>query len=250
MKGIKERLTNIIYWINRLIKYYISDALFNFSGTHTLPFSKIPIKLNYDQYWKSQNQVKIAKKLTNREKIIFDLIPKNSRVLDFGCGLSNILFHLHNLKQCSVLGCDISQYAIFYQKKNHVPVKLLQDKNYLKYGKFSYIILSEVLEHMVNPEELITELKKQTTYFIISVPNFGYLAYRLKIFFQGRISLGWTYHPSEHLRYWSHVEFIEWMQALGCTLLSYQCVKGIFSLFNFLPNLLSWNIVYVFKTNN
>lgn len=146
-----------------------------------------------------------------------------------------------------VIGFDISQKAIEIQRKYGIEAKLIKNKSYLKQKKFNYLILLEVLEHLTNPEKLVSELKDSSNFFIVSIPNLAYFAYRLKLFFRGRISMQWMYPPSEHLRFWSHIEFIEWMEVLGFKLVKFKCVEGILSSIDFLPNLLSWNIVYLFK---
>lgn len=234
--------------IRRIVRFYLFDAVIGFSGTHTPAFSEVPAKLEYEQYWKSRSPKKLSMNLRHREKVVTEYVTEGSRVMDFGCGVSNVLLALKKKKYCEVIGFDISKRAILIQKREGVPAFMIQKKNYLKKGHFDYVILTEVLEHMSNPEILIEEIKSLTNNLIISIPNYGYFAYRLKLLFQGRISMGWMYHPGEHLRFWTHVEFIEWMEARGCKLKSFQCVEGILSSFNIRPNLLSWDIVYVFST--
>lgn len=235
--------------IKNIIKFYLFDNFINFTGTNTPKFDRIPLQLNYDSYWKFRVRdiKKIPKKLSLREKIVFSLIKPKTKVMDFGCGFSPLLKYLKK-NEHNVMGFDISEIAVRFQNKNKIRSILIKDKNYLRFGSFDYIILTEVLEHIVNPEGLIFELKGKTKYFIIAIPNSAYFAYRLKLFFRGRISMQWMYHPSEHLRYWSHVEFIEWANALGLKLIKYQCVRGILSSVNVWPNLLSCDVVYLFKT--
>jgi methionine biosynthesis protein MetW len=210
------------------------------------------IKLDYDDYWQKRGW-KINEKLKSREKIISEIIPTGKRVMDIGCGNSLLPVALKN-KGAAITVADISElvlkgYADFGIETQKIDLEKTDEIRIP--GKFDYIILSEVLEHTRNPEEIVDALKKYTDRFIITVPNSAAYQFRYGLMFRGRFFTQWVYHPSEHLRFWSHIDFLDWLAALGLTVEKTIPSDG-FSLRGLLPwlpslwkNLLAYRIVYV-----
>ena len=112
---------------------------------------------------------------------------KNKTVLDVGCStgyFGKILKAANNY----VVGIDISKSAIKIAKKNldeaycvNIENELLPTKR-----KFDLIILSEVIEHLFDPEstlkKVIRHLKKNGL-IIITTPNISFLPNRISILF-------------------------------------------------------------------
>jgi len=110
--------------------------------------------------------------------------------------------------------------------------------------------LSEVLEHVRNPEQILQALKPFTKNFIITVPNSAAYQFRYGLMFRGRFFTQWVYHPSEHLRYWSHIDFLDWLSAMKLNVLSTPVADG-FTLRGLVPwlpalwkNFLGYRMVY------
>jgi methionine biosynthesis protein MetW len=183
---------------------------------------------------------------------MLDIIPAGSRVADIGCGNSLLPVRLKD-KGCKVSVSDISGIVLEqYQTLGISGFKTdLEDVHSLRLPEsFDYLILSEVLEHTRNPEEIIKTLKKYTTNFLITVPNSAAYQFRYGLMFRGRFFTQWVYHPSEHLRYWSHIDFIDWLRAMGLEVVATPVAEG-FSLRGLLPwlpglwpNLLGYRMVY------
>lgn len=189
--------------------------MFNYPWARVPDFTKIK-KMNYEEYWQFRGW-QIESKLKSREKIILSLIPEKKSVLDVGCGNSLLPIKLKE-KDDKVIVADISELIINEYKKYNIQGMVLDLEKTTSINfdkKFDYVILSEVLEHMKNPEEIIEELKKYTDYFIITIPNSAYFQFRLGLLFGGRFFTQWVYHPAEHLRFWSHIDFLEWLKAMG-----------------------------------
>lgn len=177
-------------------------------------FTKIE-KLDYEKYWEDRG-FEIADKLKPREVIMRDLIPQGSRVLDLGCGISRLPIALRE-KGVNIEIADVSKRVVEeYGKLGFLGhVRDIEDIRSLKFDKvYDVIILSEVLEHTRNPEEIITALKPFTKKFLITVPNSAAYVFRYGLLFRGRFFTQWVMHPSEHLRFWSHIDFVDWLEAM------------------------------------
>lgn len=214
--------------------------MFLFPNTRKPNFGKIE-PLDYNCYWQERGFA-LHKKLRERDNIILTLIPAEANILDIGCGNSRLPVALKD-KGCQVTVADISPEVLKgYSQSGLEGIvldlgKIGQWENNLAH--YDYIILSEVLEHTTNPEEIITVLEKYTDNFLLTVPNSAFYRYRLHLMFSGRFFTQWVYHPSEHLRFWSHSDFLDWLSALNLSLVKSEASNG-FTLFGFLPGLKNW----------
>lgn len=227
--------------------------MFYFAGTRKPNFSDIK-KIDYNDYWAHRGFV-INTKLKEREEIILNFIPKGSKVLDIGCGNSLLPVKLKE-KGVAVAVADISDIVlkgygaygiVSVQVDLEKPLEIVLNK------KYDYIVLSEVLEHLTNPEEVVAVMKKNAKNLIITIPNSAFYRFRLHLFFVGRFFTQWVYHPSEHVRYWSHTDFLDWICSRGLTLIKSEASNGLklfgLPLFRIWPNLFGHQICYFVKTN-
>lgn len=123
--------------------------------------------------------------------IIFSKIKNNSHVLDVGCATGTLGEALHKEKNCTVVGIDYSEKSIEIARQKNSYEKLLQVNldnysgeldGYSNY--FDCIVLADVLEHLKNPSDLITEFKKLLKpdgVFLISLPNTAHGSIKLKL---------------------------------------------------------------------
>jgi methionine biosynthesis protein MetW len=193
--------------------------------------------LDYNAYWTTRG-FHLNATLKEREEIILAHIPSTASVLDIGCGNSLLPVALRD-KGCTVTVADISSivlegYRAVGISSFEIDLEQLREKPIT--GIYDYIILSEVLEHTKNPEEIIQILRKHTKRFVLTVPNSAFYRYRIQLFFGGRFLIQWVSHPGEHLRFWSHTDFIDWLAAMGLTL-EYTTASNGFSFFRLLPGL-------------
>jgi len=205
---------------------------------------------NYDQYWDDSGE-KIRNKLREREQIFIDWIKPGSAVLDIACGNSLLPFELSSKKGCIVEAFDISPKVIQEQqvKRINAQVRDLTDKNFKLEKKYDYIIASEILEHLAYPEVLLDKIKNNARFFLISVPNSAFYRFRFKLFFFGRFFVQWAYHPAEHLRYWSHEDFLDWLDSSGFRIIQSRASNGLdigpLKFYEFWPNLFGHQICYL-----
>ncbi|MFA6404791.1 MAG: methionine biosynthesis protein MetW [Candidatus Paceibacterota bacterium] len=207
--------------------------------------------IDYDDYWNYRGW-QLNKKLKPREQIMLDIIPIGAKIADIGCGNSLLPVKVKE-KGCDVKVADISKIVLDQYRTLGIDgfeIDIEKVNNIKLSDKFDYLILSEVLEHTRNPEQTVKALKPYTKYFLITVPNSASYQFRYGLMFRGRFFTQWVYHPSEHLRYWSHIDFLDWLEAMGLEVISTPVSDG-FSFRGLLPwlprlwkNLLGFRMVY------
>lgn len=141
-------------------------------------------------------------------------IEKSINVLEIGCGIGATLLEIKNIyKNSSVYGIEISESAGTLAKNTGDVLIADIEKVQLNYNKnfFDYIILGDVLEHLVNPWKIVNELKrylKKDGSLISSIPNIMHVSV-LRNLVQGNF----TYTDSgildrTHLRFFTLNEII------------------------------------------
>jgi len=133
-------------------------------------------KINVGQYTEFTEIVDI-KRLNFIAEIIQTYCHSGAKILDIGCGNGNIARGIGSLGY-QVTGIDFSENAIKYAKsKNTLPnvtFKVCSAEEVTDGDQFDAIICSEVLEHLHNPDGLmstISEILRPGAIFIATVPN-------------------------------------------------------------------------------
>lgn len=208
---------------------------------------------NYNTYW-NERPFAIRKRLMEREEIFSNWITPGSTVLDVAAGNSLLPSHLKKNRNCVVTAFDIAPHVVAAQQQEGVTAKVndLTANPLVIEGNFDYIIASEILEHLALPEQVIPVLKKHAKYLIISVPNSAFYKFRLQLL-RGNFIKQWNAHPSEHLRFWSHNEFIHWLKAGGLEVVETCASNGLdigpIKLYRYFPNLFGHQMCYLCKVS-
>jgi len=221
---------------------------FYFHGSRKPDFRNIE-NIDYNDYWRARG-FKMKSKLLPREAVLFDWIQPNSKVLDLGCGTSRLLYDLKTKKNCDCTGFDTSQVAVNGIKAEGVKAEVanIEEKDFVLTENYDYIIFAEVVEHMRFPEDVFKKVIPHTKQIAITLPNSAFYRYRLGLLFNGRFFTQWYKHPSEHLRYWSHIDFMDWLGAQGLIVEKYKAANG-FELKDLWPNMFAHQVCYLAKTN-
>ena len=123
-------------------------------------------------------------------KVIADLLPNNTRVLDVGCGDGSLMNLLVKEKNIEVRGLELEKQNVQECIYKGLPViqgnaetELYQfpDKS------FDYVVLSQTLQAFYNPDKVLKELLRIGKSVIISIPNFGYWKVRTSLLFFGKM---------------------------------------------------------------
>ncbi len=160
-----------------------------------------------------------------RFKTIDEFIGSGKRLLDVGCGDGEYDYYLHN-KFKTIVGVDINNNELLFAKRNK-----LENTNYvLSEGAklpfsdetFDKVICIDVLEHVANDKELISEiyrvLEKRGS-LLLSVANKNYpwtydpINYFLGLFFKRHVPIGiWGFG---HLRIYDIKQIKEMLEKEG-----------------------------------
>lgn len=109
----------------------------------------------------------------------YDRIPKDSRVLDLGCGYGAVAHSIADHTNAVVLGIDFDagQIAFAKQRFPHPNIRYVVGNVFTDIPEaesFDVIVLSSVLEHLENREKFLMELSQRfhPKKFLIRVPTF------------------------------------------------------------------------------
>lgn len=142
--------------------------------------------------------------------LILDWIPENTRVLDLGCGHGELLSYL--LAHKNVVGCglEMDPNAIVSCLSRGVSV-IQADLNatnllgLFEPQQFDLVIMTQTLQAMQNPDQLIDQMLTIGKRAIVTFPNFGYWRNRLQILLGGQMPVSpvlpytWYNTPNTHL---------------------------------------------------
>ena len=134
-------------------------------------------------------------------KIIANLIDRNTRVLDVGCGDGTLMEFLKKNRQIDIRGIEISKINI--QKcigKGLTVIEGDAEKDLSQFpdGSFDFVILSQTLQAFLNPEKVISELLRVGKKAIVTIPNFGYWKVRLHLLIKGTMPITRTLPDEWH----------------------------------------------------
>ena len=213
----------------------------------------VSLALDYDAYWerkRGSNMGYLSAFQLDRVRAIAEAMLEGASVLDVGCGDGAILQYLVEHRAVDAHGVDISERAVAHCRAQGLDVWLAdvtQPDVLDALGEYDYIILSEIVEHIPTPEDLLNGLRSHVRQaFIVSVPNTGCIWYRLRLLL-GRFPLQWLAHPGEHLRFWTYVDFLWWVDWLGYRLRAVIPYQGTPFLKRLWPNLFASGIVYILE---
>lgn len=124
----------------------------------------------------------------NLHKLIKNLKP-NTKVLEFGPSTGRLTKYMKESLCCDVYGVEIDEEAFEVCKQFLVDGICDDIETYawtkrFKHIKFDYIIFADVLEHLRNPQEVITiakEFLNETAEILVSIPNIAHNAILIEL---------------------------------------------------------------------
>ena len=157
--------------------------------------------------------------MKNEFKIIANLLPAQSRVLDVGCGDGTLIDALIKEKNIDARGIEleednvkkcISKGLSVIEGNAETELSQFPDK------AFDFVILSQTLQAFYQPENVLEQLLRIGHRVIISIPNFGYWHVRAKLLFFGKMpvtdSLPYSWHDTPNLHMCSIKDFYQFCE--------------------------------------
>lgn len=130
--------------------------------------------------------------INDSRSIIFSMIAPNSVILDMGCACGDLAEQLVKIKNCKIYGLEYNPESVekcrslnIFEEVNQFDLNKLSNSSFTQYvGKFDYVILGDILEHLLSPSTVLTISKtylKTEGLFVISLPNLSHASIKANL---------------------------------------------------------------------
>ena len=155
-------------------------------------------------------------------KIIADLIPANSSVIDVGCNDGSLLEFLKEEKDINGRGMEIDQQKVqLCLSKGISVIEGDADSDLYDYpdNLFDYSILTYTLQATKSPKNVLSELVRISSKAIISFPNFGHWKIATSLLIKRKMpiseKLSYSWHETPNLHFCTINDFIDLCEEAG-----------------------------------
>ena len=147
--------------------------------------------------------------------LIETLIEEDRRILDIGCGDAKLMRQLENNIKATTHGIEINRDLALQAISNGFNVihgNAENDLSQYSNNSFDYVILSQTLQAMIRPKEILSELLRIGSKAIVSFPNFGHWKIRLQLLVSGRMpvtdTLPYTWYETPNIHFFTIKDFL------------------------------------------
>jgi homoserine O-acetyltransferase len=186
-------------------------------------------------------------------ELIESLIEPDCSVLDIGCSDGELLANLTADKNVKGAGIELDQDLVLASVRRGLPI-IQHDveqglENYAD-KSFDYVILSQTVQTLKNPEIVFRELLRVGKKVIVSFPNFAHWRCRAQLFFAGKAPvtrhLPFKWYNSPNTNFLSLKDFDEFCKKLDVRVeKKIPLIKTRISPVRFAPNLFAEQVIYL-----
>jgi methionine biosynthesis protein MetW len=158
-------------------------------------------------------------------QVIASWIDPGSRVLDLGCGNGDLLYYLKQEKQVHCTGIEQSENKVAKCIERGLTVlqgDFQEEVHDYPDLCFDYVILSQTLQQIMEPKELIPDLLRVGKRVIVSFPNFGHWMVRMQVLFTGHApvtdQLPYEWYDTPNIRVITINDFKRFLRMTGVRL--------------------------------
>lgn len=155
-------------------------------------------------------------------RLITDLIPARSRVLDLGCGDGSLMAHLRDERGCTVRGIELNHADIASAIERGLSVVEADlDEGLAGYrdASFDIVVLSQTLQVVRKPAFVLREMLRVGSSAIVSFPNFGHWKVRGYLALKGRMpvssSIPFSWYDTPNIHHTTLKDFRDFVAANG-----------------------------------
>lgn len=155
-------------------------------------------------------------------RAIAGLVPEGSSVLDVGCGEGELLAWLAQEKNVRGRGIEISQGNVNRCIAKGLAVIQGDADTDLKFypdNACEVVILSQTLQTLRAPKDVLEHLVRIGRHAVVSVPNFGHWKNRLHLLLKGRMpvtkSLSHQWYDTPNIHFCTIRDFVMLCEELG-----------------------------------
>ena len=148
--------------------------------------------------------------------LIMSKIVAGTRVIDLGCGDASLISRLRDEHGCDVLGIERDEQLFIRGIEAGVPMlqaDLNEGLEELPTQSFDLAILSQTLQQIDRPLDLLNEIFRIARRALVVVPNFAHWRVRVQILFEGRApvtsNLPYEWYESPNVHFLSMLDFRE-----------------------------------------
>ncbi len=140
-------------------------------------------------------------------ELIDSLIESNSRILDLGCGDGELMSRLAQTKNACAEGVELDEDLVIHCIQRGLSVIHRDIERGLEMypnEAFDYAVLSQTIQTLRDPQQVLLELHRVARRVIVSFPNFAHWRCRVQLMFKGiapqtrQLPFRWYNSPNIH----------------------------------------------------
>ena len=159
-------------------------------------------------------------------KIVASWIHPGARVLGLGCGEGDLLYYLKREKGVTCTGIEINEARVSRCIERGLTVlqgDINEEVRDYPNDAFDYVILSQTLQQIYNPADLIKSIIRIGKRAVVSFPNFSHWEIRSQLLLRGIApvsrQLPYQWHDTPNIRVITIKDFRRYARQMGFKIL-------------------------------